>query len=219
MRKITDIYEEYKIMPNLQHHQLRVAAVAKQICESLTVQVDTQSIIIACLLHDMGNIIKFRLDHFPEFNEPKGLEYWQNVKDEFISKHGDNEHKATVNIIKELGLSKDIVTLAGQNRFSLLCSHRDSGEMNLKIIHYADSRVGPHGVLSYNDRMDDAGKRYKDYPKKSVEEKERIRLVDCGKEIEKQIFANSNIKPEDITDASIANDVELLKNFTIAILI
>ena len=34
MRKILDIYDEYKIMPNLQEHMLRVAAVASLICDN-----------------------------------------------------------------------------------------------------------------------------------------------------------------------------------------
>ena len=40
MKKITEIYKEYKIMPNLQMHQYRVAAVAMQICESLNIKID-----------------------------------------------------------------------------------------------------------------------------------------------------------------------------------
>ena len=48
-------------MPNLAMHQLRVAGVAMQICESLDTNIDTNSVVKACLLHDMGNIIKFNL--------------------------------------------------------------------------------------------------------------------------------------------------------------
>jgi hypothetical protein len=44
---------------------------------------------------------------------------------------------------------------------------------------------------------------------------ERDRLVACGQEIEKQIFAKCKIKPEDITDASVAPIIEELRNFVI----
>ncbi len=64
MRKISEIYEEYKIMPNLREHQLRVAAVAAQICDNFNKPLNKKEIITACLLHDMGNIIKFKLELF-----------------------------------------------------------------------------------------------------------------------------------------------------------
>ncbi|MFA7315707.1 MAG: HD domain-containing protein [Candidatus Paceibacterota bacterium] len=214
MKKITDIYTEYNIMPNLQAHQFRVAGVASQVCNSLNVPIDTRSVISACLLHDMGNIIKFHLETFPEFLEPEGLTYWQNIQNEYLSRYGHDEHEATVKIIQELGLSEDIVELANQNRFSWLCKHKESDNLALKIIHYADARVGPHGVLSYDERMDDAGVRYANH-KNSIEEEKRHALVLCGKEIEKQIFSHSKIKPEDINDESTALYMEDLKNFEI----
>ncbi len=214
MRKIKDIYEEYKIMPNLQMHQLRVAGVVSQLCDSLNLEVTKETLIITCLLHDMGNIIKSRLDYFPEFIKPEGLGYWQNVKDEFIQKYGEDEYEATVQIIKELGLPERVVNLAGENRFSYMCKHSEAEDLMQKLIHYADGRVGPHGILSYDERMNDANKRYKNH-KLSVEEEERDRLVNCGRDIEKYIFSHSTIKPEDINDESIAPMIEELKNFEI----
>ena len=201
-------------MPNLQMHQLRVAGVVSQLCDSLNLEVTKETLIITCLLHDMGNIIKSRLDYFPEFIKPEGLGYWQNVKDEFIQKYGEDEHEATVQIIKELGLPERVVNLAGENRFSYMCKHSEAEDLMQKLIHYADGRVGPHGILSYDERMNDANKRYKNH-KLSVEEEERDRLVNCGREIEKYIFSHSTIKPEDINDESIAPMIEELKNFEI----
>ncbi len=212
MRKIKDIYEEYKIMPNLQLHQLRVAAVAKQICESLSLDIDKDIVIRVCLLHDMGNIIKSKLDYFPEFVQPEGIEYWQNVKDGFIEKYGNDEHEATIKIIKELNQSSEVINYAGENRFPYMCKHKEGENFIQKLIHYVDGRVGPHGVLSFNERMNDANKRYKTT---SFHEEERDRLINCGREIEKQIFSHSNIKPEDINDESVAEIIEELKNFEI----
>ena len=55
---IQEIYTKYKIMPSLQLHQYRVAGVAMYLCERVKMKIDTDNIIAACLLHDMGNIIK-----------------------------------------------------------------------------------------------------------------------------------------------------------------
>jgi 5'-deoxynucleotidase YfbR-like HD superfamily hydrolase len=57
-------------MRNLQLHQLRVAAVGQIICESIPDFDETEEVVTTCLLHDMGNIIKFDLNYFPEFLEP-----------------------------------------------------------------------------------------------------------------------------------------------------
>ncbi len=214
MRKITDIYKEYNIMSNLQLHQLRVAGVASQLCDALNIKVDKNIIITACLLHDMGNIIKSDLNYFPDFLEPEGFEYWQNVKNKFIEKYGNVEHEATAEIMQEIGVNKRSIELANKSRFSSLCIDKDGDDIMLKIQHYSDARVGPYGILSYDERMNDAKKRYQGR-NSNYEEEKRQELVNCGKEIEKQIFAYSNIKPEDINDESVANIIEELKNYEI----
>ncbi len=214
MKKITEIYTHYKIMPPLQEHMLRVTAVASLICDNLTISVNKEDIVVACLLHDMGNLIKSNLKLFPEFLEPEGLEYWQKVKDEFIKKYGSDEHEATAKILKEIGVSDNILYLADQNRFVFLCKHRDSDDMHIKIIKYADTRVGPHGILSFEERMGESTERYKNEKYGPMNEG-RSKLIACGKEIEQQIFAKCRIKPEDITDETTKSTILRLKDFVI----
>lgn len=213
-RKVSEIYTEYKIIPSLQEHMFRVAAVAFLICDNFNELLPKEEIILACLFHDMGNIIKFKMDVIPEFFEPEGVGYWQGIKNEYIEKYGDNEHEATIRIMQELNLPDNLISLAGQNRFSLICEHRDSNDVDMKIIHYADGRVNPHGIVSYEERMDEARKRYETH-KDSIKEEERRKLVDCGKEIEKQIFAKCKIKPEDINDSTVAPIILKLRDFVI----
>ncbi len=213
-RKISEIYTEYKIMPNLQMHMYRVAAVASIICDNLDEKVNKEEIITACLLHDMGNIIKSDFEFLPELLQPQGPEYWQKVKDEYIGKYGDSDHEANVQITKELSSSGNVLYLVGQIHFSLMCVHRDIVDMNVKITHYADGRVDPYGIVSYEERMNEAKERYKDraylFPLEN-----REKLISCGKEIEKQIFVKCKIKPEDINNETVAPIVESLKDFVI----
>lgn len=213
MRTVSEIYTEYKIMPSLQMHQLRVAAVAKVICDNLKEDVDSDTIIKSALFHDMANIIKSDLSKFPQFLEPEGLEYWQKVKDEYVSRYGVDEINASSNIMREIGISERAVEVCAENRFSLLCEHAKSDNMDLKIVHYADGRVDPYGVRSYKDRMEEARVRY--FEQNKEWEAERAKLVNCGLEIEKQIFAKCKIRPEDITDEVVAPIIEELKNFVI----
>jgi len=214
---IEKIYKKYKIMPSLQEHMLRVAAVASLICDSINIPVDRESIVNACLLHDMGNIIKFRIGILPEFYEPEGVEYWQEVQNEYIKKYGENEHEATLKIIKELGLSPKIGSLVDQIRFSFTCKHHDSDSLEIKIVHYSDGRVDPHGVVSYEERMKEGKKRYKNHKSTfgAMDEEEREKLVECGREIERQIFAKCKIKPEDINNETVKPIISELKNFVI----
>ena len=208
------IYKKYKITPSLQMHMFRVAAVASIICDNFSEPLNKEEIISACLLHDMGNIVKFKMNVIPKFFEPEGVEYWQGVKDEYIRKYGDNEHEVTEKIIQEIGLPENLISLAGQNQFSLICRHRDSDNINMKIVHYADGRVNPHGVVSYEDRMNEARSRYQNDENRHLEG-ERQKLVACGADIEKQIFAKCKIKPEDITDEAVAPIIAELRNFVI----
>ncbi len=214
MRTIIDVYENYKIPPTLQMHMLRVASVAAMICDHWQGEaVDKNKIVTVCLLHDMGNILKFKFDVFPEMFEPEGVEYWQNIQEEYRTKYGDNEHHATIQIIHELGLAEEIGALADQNHFSLLCEHAASDDILVKIMHHADMRVDPFGIVSYEARMEEGRKRYAG--RSGYDELGRQHLVDCGKEIENQIFAKCDIKPEDINDTTAAPYIEELKNFVI----
>lgn len=212
--KILDIYKEYKIMPNLALHQLRVAAVASLICDSLSIQVDKDSIIKVCLLHDMGNIIKFQLEKFPEWNEPEGTDYWQKIKNDYISKYSKDEHQASLDIAKELNVSSHILELIDSIDSSVAEKIAIENDFDKKICAYVDNRVSPEGVVSAEKHGLDAKERYKNHPHAFTEE-DRLFFMQILYSIENQIFSVSNITPEDITDESIQKHLEFVKNFEI----
>lgn len=214
MKNIVDIYKEYKIMPNLVMHQMRVAAVAMQIIESMDIEVDKEIIVKACLLHDMGNIIKFKLDHFPEQNEPAGIDYWQSVKDEYIIKYGEKEHIANFKIAKELGVSDYILDLINCVDSSIVEILAMNNDFNKKICMYADGRVTPHGVVSIEERSMEAKERYKYHPN-TFDEESRLHFNKNLYLMENQIFSHSKIRPEDINDESIKDYLEKLKDYSI----
>ena len=220
MQTIRQIYDEYKIMPSLQLHQLRVAAVAKMICANLQKPIDADAAVLACLFHDMGNILKFNLAYFPEFLEPKRLEYWKSVKEEFAKKYGTNQHEASEKIAKEIGLPETVINCISAVGFSKASEILAGDSWEKKICEYSDMRVGPFGVLTLSDRIMDGRKRYitrgetnpTSIAKTDGKFDELFRLL---LELEKQIFASAKIKPEDITDGAIQTTVEELKDFRI----
>ena len=212
-----EAYAHYNIMPILQLHQLRVAAVGKMTADSFKQKLDTRSVVLACLFHDMGNIIKFDLTQFPESREPEGIEYWEKVKADFIRRYGPDEHHATIAIGHELHLPLQAMQYIEGVGFSKLERIRDSHSFGQKIVEYADTRVAPAGVVAMDERLEEARMRYAKRRSDMPEEKERYDvLVNAAREIERQIFSQSGIRPEDITDASVEPLIEELRNFPVA---
>jgi hypothetical protein len=214
MTKILDIYREYKIMPNLQLHQLRVASVAWQICDNLLIKVEKKSIITACLLHDMGNIVKFDLNHFPEYNKPEGIDYWQKVKNDYISRYGEDEHIVSYKIAQELKLLENILNLIIKTDPHVVFEVKNCDDIAEKICIYADQRVTPHKIVSVLERNNEAQERYKNHPHAFDGECSNFFLENM-KDIENQIFSHSRIKPEDINDESVKDYINKLKDFEI----
>lgn len=214
MKTVQQIYTDYKIMSGLQMHQLRVAAVAKVIADSFDGPLDKQSIIFACLFHDMGNIIKSDLGYFPEFLEPQGKEYWQRVKDEYIKKYGEKEHIATEIIAREIGLSAQVLRNIEHVGFSHATENEAGDSFEYKICNYSDMRVNPHGVVSMQERIADGKKRYGD-KNHAITGGRFESLVQSLKNIEQQIFSKCGITPAEITNERIKSSIEELKNLTI----
>jgi hypothetical protein len=71
-------------------------------------------------------------------------------------------------------------------------------------------RVGPKNVTTLKDRLEEWHNRDSRVPYEKMK-----RIYNNYSDIEKQIFAHSNIKPEDITDESVAEIIKELKNFEI----
>jgi len=220
---ILEIYKKYKIMSSLQLHMLRVGAVASILVRAvlgaaqnrLTGE-DSENIVTAAMLHDMGNIIKFDLTYFPEFVQPEGLVYWEGVKKEFIEKWGANEHEATGKIILEVTKSQEIFKLSDQTGFSKALKVLEEGELQKMICNYADIRVGPKGILTLKQRTEDGKKRHErnnSANKKNNLDFDSVTLALL--KIEENIFRYLKIKPEDVNDESVNREIENLKSFVI----
>ena len=207
------------MLPSLDTHQLRVAAVAKTICDSFKAPVNVKNVILTCLFHDMGNIIKSNFDHFPDFfASAEERAYWETVKLEYIQKYGPSEHHASLAIAEELGLPEEVCHYIAGIGFSNLKTTSAGVSFEEKICEYADLRVGPYGVLSLIDRIADIHRRYAGRNRSVVPEDEGQfeELRQAALDMQGQIFAETSIRPEDITDASITPLIEELRNYQVA---
>jgi hypothetical protein len=221
---ISEVYEKYKIMPQLQEHQLKVAGVAKIILENFNspqpplLKRGGGEVVLACLLHDIGNIIKFDLSKSKSLlNADLDLEYWQKVKDEFVEKYGPDEHKASVDITKELGASERVIELVDCVDFYHGPKNAEHNDLGKKICAYSDMRVGPNGVVSLEQRFADLRVRYAHRVREWGAKDPRNAFEDAIIQIEKQIFEKCKITPGDIKEESVADVVVKLKSFDLSL--
>lgn len=207
---IIEIYKKYHLPKNLQMHMLRVAACSNLIIDNWTGQeIDKESIIRVCLLHDMGNMVKI----------PEGFsknEEFIKIRKKYFDKYGTNDHEINLEIGKREGLTeKEIIILDGKrSRKNEETLKSDSYE--IKICAYCDQRVAPDGVVGIKERLEDAKVRYKNKPLSVWANEEKANhLIECSLGIEKQIMKYCSISPKDINDKSIEKYIEKLRKYEI----
>lgn len=210
---ISAIYTKFQIPPNLQEHMFRVAALAKLIYDNWTGKddLDKETILHACLLHDMGNIIKFDFDNFPELlgKEVKNLEHWKQVKEAMILKYGEDEDKASVKICKEIGANKDVLFLVENWGFKNFTRIAESNNWEWKIAVYSDHRISPQGIVSLKENLKNKQKRYKlSRPNASHISDQAEELYNSATIIEKEIQENISIQIDSITNIQIENIIK-----------
>lgn len=153
---ILDIYSHYQIPPNLQRHQLEVAAVCQVILDGWRgTKIDWELAILTALLHDMGNIIKFKRPFLGELADR--AEYWQKVQEAFIAKYGNDVDVATMEIAQELQLPRVVGIL---QEMELLTTGQKIECWEARLVKFADMHVKPEGIVSFEERQQDLIDRY-----------------------------------------------------------
>lgn len=208
--KVRGIYKKYKIIPNLQEHMLRVTKVVLFIIDHWQGRkIDKELIKKAALMHDLGNIVKFDFVKNRDLsgNEHRRLDYWLEVQKEMIKKYGKNDHQATKKMLEEMGIDSEILEIIMSKSFHHSMKMEKSDNWSLKILFYADLRVGPFGIASLKERFKEVIPRLKIYR----EADNLNELVKACYRIEKQIQKNLDVDLSEITDELIErDDTELL---------
>lgn len=222
MRTVVEIYEEYRIAPWLQLHQLRVTAIARFLAERIPgTHIDT--VVQAALFHDMGNVLKFDFtsDLLLSYVQEKGVEYWKEIQDDFRARYGDDEHSATNSICKEIGLSAAVIDLIDHMGFSKAGETLRSESWELKCVEYGDMRVSPAGIVSIEDRLAEGRTRYlkrtdgvtygSSHDEEEFEKNKKLFL-----EVEKQLATRGNFDPKEVTNERLAASIEELKKYALS---
>ncbi len=233
---ILEIYDHYLLTDALQLHQLRVAAVAELLMRAVDEHEaeaaglddeERRAVRAACLLHDMGNIVKFNLDILPELLEPEGREYWQEIQSQYIDAYGSDEYAATQSIIIEIGVPQRVQSLVSTVRFDQVQENYKSNDLARQITDYADMRVGPHGVISLEERIQEGKARWEEnHGASAAQETESttnthlsldtyLKCVACYQQLETELFSKTDIIPANITPSRCQKLLPSLRQSTI----
>lgn len=159
------VYDKYNIPLNLQQHMLRVAALSQILVEKWSSKkLDSSSILHACLFHDMANIIKFDFSRPLLFTDKdRDVIYWKKVQSQIIEKFGENIHLATLKICREIGLNKKVLKLIENLDWDNTLKMLESKDIGSAISIYCDMRIGPAGIMTLTERIDDLETRNKNH--------------------------------------------------------
>jgi hypothetical protein len=200
--KVKAIYKKLGIIPNLAEHMVTVARVALLIKNHWQgPKLDWEMVKKTALLHDLGNIVRFDLDKYSHFLglEAVRIDYWKGVQMKTIAKYGKDDHQATKKMLDELGTDQKIIKVILNKSFGGSVQLARNNDWPAKILHYADARVMPHGVVTLEERIQDTRERMPKYANRPDFED----LVAATREIEKQIQEKLDIAVSAINQDSV----------------
>ncbi len=189
--KIKDIYAHYAIPKNLQEHMLRVTRVGMLITDNWNGQINRKLIVNAALVHDLANIVKFKVEEGTEL---------ALAKKEMIRKYGGDDHLATEKMLRELKSGEEIIELVQKKSFGNVIEVANGTNWPLKVLLYADMRVAPSGVTEMETRLKEAIARIDKYKESQLKEK----LLESARVIEKQIQEKTYLDLKLIADDTAA---------------
>lgn len=215
--EIRDVYEKFGIPPNLQEHMTQVFGVVSFIAahwKNKNIQVDWDLTKKIALLHDLGNIVKFDLDRYPEFfgTEQANIEQWREKQKQIIETYGFDDRAVTSRMLREIVVSQDAIEVIESKGFGNASLIEASHNWLLKILFYADMRVLPQGVGPLQERIKDIGNRLSKYSKRA----DFGELCAACVSIERQIQTNLDVSVLDVDDSSIEVRLEKILKIDIS---
>lgn len=208
---IQEIYDTYHVPPHLQLHMLRVAGVVQVICEKILdlSPCERDAVLIACLFHDMWNILKFDMTLYPDVREPEGIPYRQGVQEQW-KQYGETEHEATMTVAREVWISPSMLEILEPFVLNSAVENTKNAWFLVRFCEYVDGRVWPFGLLSLQERFDDLLERDMRNFTLSEEEvrKKHKECLHALQSIEDEIFAWSEFRPEDVDGEVVESLVE-----------
>jgi hypothetical protein len=195
-----EIYQEFNIPSNLSDHMLGVAGVVIFLQEHWKgPEVNWDVLKKSALLHDLGNIVKFDLENYPELlgKELKNIEHWRRIKTDAIRKYGSDDHEVTRKMLDWLGVEELVKKTILNKSFGNAVQVSSGNDWYSKILLYADLRMLPKGLATLAERIEDVKKRMPKYANRPDFEELNKACFDTEKQIENNLdIPVSSIAPE-----------------------
>lgn len=119
-------------------------------------QLDQDLAVTSALLHDLGNIVKFKPPFMGEL--AANANHWQTVQAELKQRYGEDAKEATLNMVQELQVDQRIsVVVQGVSDAVLNTTPIPPESL---IVEAADLCVTPQGIVGYKARRQDLLDRY-----------------------------------------------------------
>lgn len=217
---VNQIYQRFNIPKNLAMHMLWVTSVGASAIENWRgTEINKEDIISVLLLHDIGNVIKFELHSRQAKNiyTEQELEKLLIIQNQMIALYGNNADIANISILKEIGVSEDIIQLLTNHSFDYLPSLLDSENWNEKIVFYADLRVAPLGIVPLKKRVEDLRERYSHRNQLWNDTTTYSNWLSWSKGLEKQLNQQTSIDLEHLTLNDIEQKISDLSTFKISV--
>jgi putative nucleotidyltransferase with HDIG domain len=199
------IFIEYMVPRNLQEHMLRVASLAEIILDHWNgPTLDKEAIIQACIFHDIAKPINFDLAKQAQFGMSSAeIAILDKLQRRLKTSYSNEEHHATVEICKEIGCSSTAVKIVNDLEWSYIPTLLSKDDLAPLIPIYGDMRIGPRGILTLKQRLEDLKTR--------TGEKEHEKN---GIQLENLISKYTSIDLNEISDEQINQNFEKLENLT-----
>lgn len=212
INQINSIYDRFEVPPNLRMHMIRAAALAEFVCDNWKgPKISKEDIIAVSLIHDLGNIVKFDMETPIGLkllgDQIKDLDKLRKIRDKVKTKYGIDDHDATQNMAKELGINDRLMFILknGGHAFKdpkLL----ESNDWDIKIHAYTDFRVGPFGIMPIKDRFEEFRRRQKtraEMGHKNVSYLNLDKIIEAANQLEKDICVYTDLSPQQLNDNAI----------------
>ncbi len=205
--KPKQVFARFPLPINLREHLVRVAAVADTICKHWTgPPLNRDLVVAACLLHDIGNIMKM------DFTSPWQRELmkddydqipqYQAFQDRARAHYGNSPDDVRAGLLKQAAIEPEVQTFIAASEGVFMPRMQAENEYAAMVYLYANNRVLPMRVGTLGERIADAKERYPGYydtpERKAIDYEQRLW------EIETALQAHCSIPLNSITDSTIA---------------
>ena len=197
---IHQLYDDWATPKHVRAHIKQVTNVAMQIGEAYVKRgeiVDLNLLYAAGMLHDINRVCDFKTlerDNFKEDITDEKWEKWEECRRQYKGiHHADIAHEQ----LTKLGFP-EVAELVRLHRSLNIINEPESYDTpEKKILYYADKRVKHDEIVDLKERFRDGRERYGGFD--GIEERKLFEKVEkLTYQLEKELFGQIDLKPEDI---------------------